>query len=62
MLNLYALEPDSLAQGLDEARAFAERAAGAVNEALRFERQQVSRSMCAPPRSPAAPSTRRSAC
>ncbi|WP_432080119.1 GAF and ANTAR domain-containing protein [Streptomyces sp. WAC 04229] len=41
-LNLYGLEPDSLADGRDAARAFAERAAAAVNEALRIERQQAS--------------------
>ncbi|WP_217162976.1 GAF and ANTAR domain-containing protein [Streptomyces sp. AC512_CC834] len=41
-LNLYGLEPDSLAAALDAARAFAERAAEAVNEALRIERQQAS--------------------
>lgn len=41
-LNLYGLEPDSLAEGLDAARTFAERAADAVNEALRIERRQAS--------------------
>ncbi|WP_109029065.1 GAF and ANTAR domain-containing protein [Streptomyces rubrogriseus] len=41
-LNLYGLVPGSLAQGLDAARAFAERAADAVNEALRIERRQAS--------------------
>ncbi|WP_369176606.1 GAF and ANTAR domain-containing protein [Streptomyces mutabilis] len=41
-LNFYGLEPDSLAQGREAARAFAERAADAVNEALRLERQQAS--------------------
>ncbi|CAM5435829.1 ANTAR domain-containing protein [Streptomyces violaceorubidus] len=41
-LNLYGIEPDSLAQGLDAARTFAERAADAVNEALRIERQHAS--------------------
>ncbi|MFG2680750.1 GAF and ANTAR domain-containing protein [Streptomyces sp. NPDC048392] len=41
-LNLYGLRPGSLAQGLDAARAFAERIAHAVNEALRIERQQAS--------------------
>ncbi|CAL9529308.1 GAF and ANTAR domain-containing protein [Streptomyces sp. enrichment culture] len=41
-LNLYGVEPDSLALGLDAARAFAERAADAVNEALRIERERAS--------------------
>ena len=41
-LNLYGLVPGSLVQGLDAARAFAERAADAVNEALRIERRQAS--------------------
>lgn len=41
-LNFYGLEPDSLAQGREAARTFAERAADAVNEALRLERQQAS--------------------
>ncbi|WP_328658268.1 GAF and ANTAR domain-containing protein [Streptomyces sp. NBC_00334] len=41
-LNLYGVEPDSLARGREEARAFAERASDAVNEALRIERQQAS--------------------
>ncbi|MEV7219873.1 GAF and ANTAR domain-containing protein [Streptomyces sp. NPDC093681] len=41
-LNLYGVEPDSLALGLDAARPFAERAADAVNEALRIERERAS--------------------
>jgi hypothetical protein len=41
-LNYYGLEPDCLARGQDAAHAFAERAAYAVNEALRMERQQAS--------------------
>ncbi|GGQ27945.1 GAF and ANTAR domain-containing protein [Streptomyces mutabilis] len=41
-LNIYGSEPDSLAQGCEAARTFAERAADAVNEALRLERQQAS--------------------
>jgi hypothetical protein len=41
-LNLYGTQPDSLAQGLDAAGAFAERAAEAVNEALRIERERAS--------------------
>lgn len=41
-LNFYGLEPDSLAEGREAARTFAERAADAVNEALRLERQQAS--------------------
>ncbi|MGC9380225.1 GAF and ANTAR domain-containing protein [Streptomyces sp. MH13] len=41
-LNLYGTGPDALARGLDAARVFAERAAHAVNEALRLERQQAS--------------------
>lgn len=41
-LNLYALEPDALAGGIEAAAAFAERAAHVVNEALRVERQQAS--------------------
>ncbi|MFI7871161.1 GAF and ANTAR domain-containing protein [Streptomyces salinarius] len=41
-LNLYGVEPDSLALGLDAARAFAERAADAVNEAVRIERERAS--------------------
>ncbi|MET7324709.1 GAF and ANTAR domain-containing protein [Streptomyces sp. NPDC005549] len=41
-LNLYGVEPGSLAQGLDAAGAFAERAADAVNEALRIEREGAS--------------------
>ncbi|MFE9707017.1 GAF and ANTAR domain-containing protein [Streptomyces sp. NPDC005930] len=41
-LNLYGLEPDSLAGGRDETRAFAERVSDAVDEALRIERQQAS--------------------
>lgn len=41
-LNLYGVEPDSLALGLGVARAFAERAADAVNEALRIERERAS--------------------
>ncbi|MFI8947864.1 GAF and ANTAR domain-containing protein [Streptomyces sp. NPDC053750] len=41
-LNLYGPEPGSLAASHDAARTFAERAADAVNEALRVERQQAS--------------------
>lgn len=41
-LNLYGLEPDALADGRDAARAFVERTAAAVNEALRIEREQAS--------------------
>ncbi|MFJ8189733.1 GAF and ANTAR domain-containing protein [Streptomyces sp. NPDC096094] len=41
-LNFYGLEPDSLAEGREAAGTFAERAADAVNEALRLERQQAS--------------------
>ncbi|MGW4549896.1 ANTAR domain-containing protein [Streptomyces violaceorubidus] len=41
-LNLYGLRPDSLAPALDTARAFAQRAGDAVNEALRIEREQAS--------------------
>ncbi|MFJ6074705.1 GAF and ANTAR domain-containing protein [Streptomyces sp. NPDC093065] len=41
-LNLYGVEADCLADGLDAARAFAERAADAVNEALRVERERAS--------------------
>ncbi|OWA07423.1 antitermination regulator [Streptomyces sp. CS113] len=41
-LNLYGIEPASLARGREAARAFAERAADAVNEALRIERRQAS--------------------
>ncbi|WP_395576090.1 ANTAR domain-containing protein [Streptomyces sp. BK79] len=41
-LNYYGLEPGSLDQARDAARAFAERAAYAVNEALRVERQRAS--------------------
>ncbi|MDA4885881.1 GAF and ANTAR domain-containing protein [Streptomyces sp. MS2A] len=43
-LNLYGVEPGSLAPGRDAARAFAERAADAVNEALRIERERASAS------------------
>ncbi|MFE5395820.1 GAF and ANTAR domain-containing protein [Streptomyces sp. NPDC056568] len=41
-LNLYGREPESLAEGREAARTFAVRAADAVNEALRLERQQAS--------------------
>ncbi|MFK0117258.1 GAF and ANTAR domain-containing protein [Streptomyces sp. NPDC090994] len=41
-LNLYGLQPGSLAGGRETARAFAERAAGAVDAALRIERQRSS--------------------
>ncbi|MFE2047435.1 GAF and ANTAR domain-containing protein [Streptomyces sp. NPDC059459] len=41
-LNLYGREPGSLAEGREAARTFAVRAADAVNEALRLERQQAS--------------------
>ncbi|MET8568082.1 GAF and ANTAR domain-containing protein [Streptomyces sp. NPDC004783] len=41
-LNFYGLEPRSLDGGREAARAFAVRAADAVNEALRIERQQSS--------------------
>ncbi|MBT2415769.1 GAF and ANTAR domain-containing protein [Streptomyces sp. ISL-12] len=41
-LNLYGLQPRSLAAGRETARAFAERAAGAVDAALRIERQRSS--------------------
>ncbi|MEV8128453.1 GAF and ANTAR domain-containing protein [Streptomyces sp. NPDC085944] len=41
-LNLYGVEPDSLARGQDVARAFAKRATDAVNEALRIERKRAS--------------------
>ncbi len=41
-LNFYGRGPDSLAAGRDAAQAFAERAAHAVNEALRIEREQSS--------------------
>ncbi|MFC7895615.1 GAF and ANTAR domain-containing protein [Streptomyces sp. NPDC057381] len=41
-LNFYGMEPDSLARGREAARTFAERAADAVNEALRLERQRAS--------------------
>ncbi|MCZ9339340.1 antitermination regulator, partial [Streptomyces sp. TRM76130] len=41
-LNLYGLRPGSLAGGRETARAFAERAAGAVDAALRIERQRSS--------------------
>ncbi|MEU0223404.1 GAF and ANTAR domain-containing protein [Streptomyces sp. NPDC006284] len=41
-LNLYGTKPHSLAEGREAARTFAVRAADAVNEALRLERQQAS--------------------
>ncbi|MFG3251335.1 GAF and ANTAR domain-containing protein [Streptomyces sp. NPDC048187] len=41
-LNLYGLEPDSLARGREEARAFAERVSDTIEETLRIERQQAS--------------------
>jgi hypothetical protein len=41
-LNLYGTEPRALAEGRPTARLFAERAAGAVNTALRIERQRAS--------------------
>ncbi|MET9775181.1 GAF and ANTAR domain-containing protein [Streptomyces sp. NPDC006367] len=41
-LNLYGLAPGSLEEGREAARAFAARAADAVNEALRIERQRAS--------------------
>ncbi|MFV0134962.1 GAF and ANTAR domain-containing protein [Streptomyces sp. HMX87] len=41
-LNLYGLEPGALGHGRETARDFAERAAHAVNEALRIERQGAS--------------------
>ncbi|MDV6289218.1 MULTISPECIES: GAF and ANTAR domain-containing protein [Streptomyces rochei group] len=41
-LNFYGLRPHCLADGREEARVFAERAADAVNEALRVERRQAS--------------------
>ncbi|MFE1584530.1 GAF and ANTAR domain-containing protein [Streptomyces sp. NPDC058737] len=43
-LNLYGVEPGSLALGQDAARAFAGRAADAVNEARRIERERASAS------------------
>ncbi|MEU9520173.1 GAF and ANTAR domain-containing protein [Streptomyces sp. NPDC048224] len=41
-LNLYGVEPDSLARGREEARTFAERVSDAIDEALRIERRQAS--------------------
>ncbi|MET9253804.1 ANTAR domain-containing protein [Streptomyces sp. NPDC003717] len=41
-VNFYALEPGAFAGAHEAARSFADRVAGAVNEALRIERQRAS--------------------